>query len=123
TRTMFVCIAFGLVGAFTLLYTTDPHVAALSVFMLGVGFAAAFPALLGIIGERYAALSGTAFSLAIAIALLGGTLMPWVAGLLGARYGMRGSFVLVPAALVLLAILLLILTRALRTETSKQTIT
>lgn len=120
-RAMFVCIAFGLVGALTLLYTRDPHVAALSVFMLGVGFAATFPAILGIVGERYAALSGTAFSVAIAIALLGGMLMPWVAGVLGARYGMRGSFVLVPAALVILAIFLGILTRALRRETTVHT--
>lgn len=121
-RSMFICIVFGLVGALALLNTSDPGVAALSVFMLGVGFAATFPAILGIVGERYAALSGTAFSLAIAIALLGGMLMPWLAGVLGGRYGMRGSFVLVPVALVLLAILLFILTRALRTETSRHTI-
>ena len=118
---MFVCIVFGLAGALTLLNTSDPHVAALSVFMLGIGFAATFPAVLGIVGERYATLSGTAFSLAIAIALLGGMLMPWVAGVLGARYGMHGSFVIVPAALVLLAILLAILTRALRSETENPT--
>ncbi|HUQ47320.1 MAG TPA: MFS transporter, partial [Gemmatimonadaceae bacterium] len=121
-RAVFVCIAFALAGALGLRLTTDARVAAVSVFMLGVGFAAQFPAILGIVGERYAALSGTAFSLAIAIALLGGMLMPWIAGVLGAKYGLRESFLLVPAALVLLAVLFGLLTRALRSETSRQAI-
>lgn len=118
-RAVFVCIVFAFVGAFTLLYTRNQYVAAVSVFLLGVGFAAAFPTILGIVGERYAALSGTAFSLAIAIALTGGMLMPWTAGILGGRYGMHGSFIIVPSALVLLAVLFAMLRPKLG-DTSKQ---
>lgn len=121
-RAMFACIAVGIAGALILLNTRDPHIAAMSVFMLGVGFAATFPAVLGFVGERYAALSGTAFSLAIAMALCGGMLMPWLAGVIGKAYGMRESFVIVPAALVLLAILLGILSRALRSDIRNQEI-
>ena len=88
--------------------------------MLGVGFAATFPTVLGFVGGRYANLSGTAFSLVIAMALCGGMLMPWLAGVIGASHGMRESFVIVPTALILLAILLGILSRALRTNTANQ---
>lgn len=119
-QAMFVCIAVGLAGALILLFTREPHIAAVSVFMLGVGFAATFPTVLGFVGGRYANLSGTAFSLVIAMALCGGMLMPWLAGVIGASHGMRESFVIVPTALVLLAILLGILSRALRTNTANQ---
>lgn len=119
-QAMFVCIVVGLAGALILLFTREPHIAAVSVFMLGVGFAATFPTVLGFVGGRYANLSGTAFSLVIAMALCGGMLMPWLAGVIGASHGMRESFVIVPTALVLLAILLGILSRALRTNTANQ---
>ncbi len=113
-RAMYNCIAIGLAGALVLLSTESAHVAAASVFMLGVGFAATFPTILGFVGERYAELSGTAFSLAIAMALCGGMLLPWLAGVVGDSYGMRSSFFIVPAALAVLAVLLGILSRGLR---------
>ena len=84
------------------------------VFFIGVGFAATFPTVLGFVGDRYAELSGTAFSLVIAMALLGGMLLPWLAGVIGGGYGMRASFVIVPVALIALALLLSILSRSLR---------
>ena len=113
-RVMFTCIAVGLAGALMLLATNSVTVAAFGVFMLGVGFAATFPTVLGFVGERYAELSGTAFSLTIAMALCGGMLLPWLAGVLGGQYGMRGSFTIVPVALIALAALLAILSRTLR---------
>ena len=119
-RAMFACIAVGLPGALVLLNTQNPHIAGVSVFMLGIGFAATFPTVLAFVGERYADLAGTAFSLVISMALVGGMLMPWLAGVIGASRGMRGSFVIVPTALVLLAILLGILVRSLPTDKAKQ---
>ena len=121
-RAMYTCVAVGLTGSLLLLNTNDSTIAAISVFMLGVGLATTFPTVLGFLGHRYADLSGTAFSLVIAMALCGGMLLPWVTGVVGGRYGMRGSFVIVPAALVLLAILLGILSRALRSDTRNRTI-
>ena len=119
-RTVLACIAIGFTAAIVLLNTRNPAVAALCVFMLGVGFAPTFPVVLGFVGERYAALSGTAFSLAIAMALVGGMLLPWLAGVIGAAHGMRASFVIVPVALLLLAVLLVILSRVLRTDARNQ---
>ena len=111
---LYVCLATALAGSALLLATRSVAMATLGVFLLGVGFAAMFPTLLGFIGDRYADLSGTAFSLVIAMALLGGMSLPYLAGILGGTYGMRGSFVIVPAALVIHAILLGILKRGLR---------
>jgi fucose permease len=74
--------------------------AALGVFLIGAGFAAVFPIVLGWVGERYPTQTGTAFSIALVMALTGGMLLPWVTGLLGGRFGMRISLLIVPAALV-----------------------
>jgi len=110
-RMLYICLAVGFVGAVTLLMTNSVAVSAIGVFMLGVGFAATFPAILGLVGGRYAELSGTAFSFVIAIALLGGMLLPLTTGILGGAYGMRGSFIIVPVSILLLASLLTVLTR------------
>ena len=113
-RVLLGCIAVGLVGAVALIFARDASVAALGVFLLGVGFAATFPVVLGFVGDRYADLSGTAFSVVIVMALSGGMLLPWLTGVLGATYGLRGSFAIVPVALLLLALLLGIVAGRLR---------
>lgn len=117
-RALYVCLSVGFIGSVTLLMTHNVSAAAVGVFMLGVGFAATFPAVLGLVGDRYAELSGTAFSLVIAMALCGGMLLPWLAGVLGGIYGMRGSFLIVPTALLVLATLLGILPRRLRAKST-----
>ncbi|HMI56248.1 MAG TPA: MFS transporter [Gemmatimonadaceae bacterium] len=111
---LYICLVIALAGAGVLLTTQSAGLAASGVFMLGVGFAAMFPTVLGFVGDRYSTLSGTAFSVAIAMALCGGMLLPYAAGLIGMRYGMRGSFAIVPAALIVLGGLLGILMRNLR---------
>jgi fucose permease len=110
---LYVCLVIALAGSALLLTGRSAAVATIGVFLLGIGFAAMFPTVLGFIGDRYANLSGTAFSLAFSMALVGGMTLPFVAGILGGMYGMRSSFVLVPAALVVLSLLLGILSRGL----------
>ena len=43
--------------------------------LVGAGLASTFPVILSIVGSRYASLSGTAFSVALVIALIGQTLL------------------------------------------------
>jgi fucose permease len=115
-RALLACLAVALVGACVLLATRSLAAAAAGVFLLGAGFAATFPVVLGFVGERYAHLSGTAFSVVIVMALTGGMLLPYTTGVLGNAYGLRGSFLIVPAALVLLAALLTVVLRRLAAE-------
>ena len=115
---LYSCLAIGLAGAFLLLTTHNVAAAAVGVFTIGVGFAAMFPTVLGFIGDRYSALSGTAFSIAIAMALCGGMLLPYIAGLLGNRFGMRGSFSIVPLALLILGAFVTVLVRKLRSPST-----
>jgi fucose permease len=74
--------------------------AAIGVTLIGAGFATVFPVVLALVGDRYPHLSGTAFSLVLVMGLTGGTLLPLATGILGDRYGLRTSLLLVPAALL-----------------------
>jgi MFS transporter, FHS family, glucose/mannose:H+ symporter len=105
-RALLACIAVALVGAALMIGTTGLAAAAIGVFLLGVGFAATFPVVLGFVGDRYAHLSGTAFSIVFVMALTGGMILPYLTGVLGARYGLRMSFLVVPIALVGIVVLL-----------------
>lgn len=117
-RVLFTCITIALAGTATLLSAHQVWIAGLGVFLVGAGLAATFPTVLGFVGDRYAALSGTAFSLAIAMALVGGMILPYAAGVLGTLYGLRGSLLIVPSALVAQVILLGILARNLRANSN-----
>jgi len=117
-RVLYTCITMALAGTALLLSAHQVWIAGLGVFLVGAGLAATFPTVLGFVGDRYAALSGTAFSLVIAMALVGGMILPYAAGVLGSLRGLRGSLVIVPAALVAQIILLAILARALRANSN-----
>jgi len=101
-------VAFG--GAWLLIGARESSVAALGVFLLGLGFAATYPVVLGLVADRYVALSGTAFSVVMVMGLTGGTLLPYATGVLGNAYGLRASLLIVPAALIALATLLSVMT-------------
>ncbi|HLN21816.1 MAG TPA: MFS transporter [Bacteroidales bacterium] len=60
-----------------------------AMFLLGLGFAPVFPVILGSIGKLYLALSGTAFSIALFISLLGNTVLNFIMGLLAKEYSMK----------------------------------
>jgi fucose permease len=99
-------LALAFAGVLLLLGTDRVAVAAAAIFLVGAGFAAVFPVVLGWVGERYSALSGTAFSIALVMALSGGMLLPYLAGLLGSRTGLRASLLIVPVALIVSALAL-----------------
>jgi len=104
-------IATAFIGALLLVQSRSASLAATAVFLLGAGFAAVFPVVLGLVGDRYARLSGTAFSVAMVMALSGGMTFSYLTGFLGDAFGLRGSFMVVPVALALLTTLLMVLRR------------
>ncbi|HJP60559.1 MAG TPA: MFS transporter, partial [Gemmatimonadaceae bacterium] len=118
TAVLYTGIAIAIAGALLMMTTHTLAVAAIGTFALGAGFAAIFPTVLGFVGDRYPNLSGTAFSIAIAMALCGGMLLPYATGALGTRYGLRNAFVMVPTALIIQALLLGVLSRRRRSPSS-----
>lgn len=72
---------------FLLLYIAgNVYIAGLGMFIIGMGLASTFPVILGVLGSRYPNLSGTAFSLALVIALIGQTLLNNLMGIIHISY-------------------------------------
>jgi fucose permease len=63
--------------------------AAAGAVVIGLGFAAIYPTTLAIVGEKFAAFTGTAFSVVIAVGLVGGMLAPWLAGKIAEASSLR----------------------------------
>jgi MFS transporter, FHS family, glucose/mannose:H+ symporter len=106
------CIGLALLGSALMMSAATLVFAGVGTFLLGAGLAAGFPVVLGRVADRYAALSGTAFSIVLVMALTGGSLLPFVTGVLGGVYGLHASLLVVPAGLALqLVIFALVLRR------------
>ena len=85
--------------------------AAIGMVLIGAGLAATFPVILSIIGSRYASLSGTAFSVALVIALIGQTLLNSLTGIISQGY----SIVVYPYMMIVsLLVMLLLFKRSLK---------
>jgi len=63
--------------------------AAAGLFLLGAGLAASFPTMLGMVGNRYPQLSGTAFSFVLVVALLGNMVVNYSMGLVAENFGIK----------------------------------
>lgn len=117
-RVLLGCLAIGLVGAMLMLGSRSVLTAAAGTFLLGAGFAASFPVVLGFVGERHPRFTGTAFSIVLVMALTGGMILPWATGVLGATQGLRTSFLVVPIGLAALATLVVLAGRGRGTAAS-----
>jgi len=93
------------VGALILIGARGAVTAGAGTLLVGAGFAAVFPVVLGYVGDRYERVSGTAFGIVMVMALMGGTALPYLTGVLGDVFGLRPSLAIVPASLVCVALL------------------
>ena len=107
-RVLRICIAIAIVGSVFIIASQSLWIAYTGIFLTGVGLAAGFPVALGYAGDLYPRMSGTAFSVLFVLALTGGSILPYAAGVLGAEYGLRSAFLLLPLALLCMFILLTI---------------
>ena len=92
------------IGTILLMIAETSTMAIIGTTLLGMGLAATFPVILGIIGEKYRHLSGTAFSFALVIALIGNTLINMLVGRLG-----PGSLPIVILCSVVMLVILFII--------------
>jgi len=79
--------------------------AATGLFILGAGLAAGFPTMLGLVGNRYPNLSGTAFSFVLVIALLGNMLVNYTMGLVAETRGIENLVIFTFVELIILAVI------------------
>jgi fucose permease len=73
--------------------------------LVGIGLASTFPVILNSIGSRYPTLSGTAFSVALVIALIGQTLLNSLTGLLSQTFSIAVYPVITIVSLLIMLLL------------------
>ncbi|MEK6612278.1 MAG: MFS transporter [Gemmatimonadota bacterium] len=87
---LFLGIALSGIGVLVTALSTGVTGASVGLVILGVGLAGGFPLLLGYVADLYPTISGTAFSVALVIALLGNMTINYLVGVMsewvGAQY-------------------------------------
>lgn len=97
---MYIALSVSIAGALLMILSSGKIMAVTGLALTGIGFAAVFPLVLAFVGNAYAKLSGTAFSLVLAMGLIGGMLFPWITGILADFFGLRLALLIVPAGLI-----------------------
>jgi MFS family permease len=80
-----------------------------ALIVTGVGLAAGFPVILGYVGQLYAHLSGTAFSIALVIALTGNTIINYFFGVIADNYSIDYLPYLIIACIICMIILVFLI--------------
>jgi MFS transporter, FHS family, glucose/mannose:H+ symporter len=110
-KVMFVSLFSILAGLILLKLSNSAASAIYGLVLLGVGLSAGFPIMLGFVGSRFTQLSGTAFSIALVIALLGNILVNYIAGAVADRYGINSIMSLAFIELAGMCILCIFISR------------
>lgn len=76
-------------GLICLVIPASFYVHLLGMFLIGGGLAPGFPVMLGVVGEIFKEVSGTAFSFAMLIALTGNIIINYMIGILTENFGME----------------------------------
>ncbi len=113
---MLISLLLVAAGAIILLTTHSYDAAFAAVIIIGVGLAGGFPVILGYIGQLYAHLSGTAFSIAIAIGLAGNTMINYTFGKIVERYNVGYMPVAVLICVGCMLVLLVVIRNRIATQ-------
>jgi fucose permease len=110
--------SFGLILAGLLLLITGRGIiqAYAGLYILGAGLASGFPIMLGFTGNRYTGLSGTAFSIVLAIALIGNMTVNYLMGIIAKYFGIQHLTTVAMAELVMLIVLAVVVINKLKTN-------
>jgi fucose permease len=104
-------VATTMCGALCLALTKNYNLSLLGALLVGSGLAAVFPVVLGHVGDRYAQLSGTAFSTIFVLALAGNMAVNKTFGQVAQAYGVAQYPKMLLGLLAGSAVLLLFLVR------------
>ncbi len=104
-KLLFFSFAITLAALFLFSLSNSVIPAAAGLFVLGAGLAAGFPTMLGIVGNRYPNLSGTAFSFVLVIGLLGNMLVNYTMGIVAENAGINHLITFTFAELAILVIM------------------
>lgn len=110
-KVVLVSLLVSVAGTTIILMSNSVVMVVAGLLLTGIGFAAIFPLVFSYVGDLYPRLSGTAFSVILAIALLGGMTYPSVVGILAENLDLRSAFMVAPVSLVISAVIFMVLSK------------
>ena len=118
-RTVLGSAVLAAAGGLIVAVAETTAIAVAGILITGVALAGIFPTVLGIAGAAFREHSGTVFGLLFTAALTGGMTMPWLAGNLAARSGLRTVFLLAAMNFAAIAVLSEVSRRCSRSLSSR----
>jgi len=103
-RVLVVCMGILFLGCLLLWISPNYTISLVAMAVIGCGFAGAFPIIFAQIGTIWAEVSGTAFSVSLAIVLLGGISISYLMGLIAHQFGIDKMPLLLIACAVCMAV-------------------
>ncbi len=107
---------FLLAGCILLHSVSSYPIGVAGLVCIGIGLAAGFPIMLGFVGNLYAEVSGTAFSLVLTIALIGNMLVNFLMGIVVEEYGVSHLTTVAFSLLSIMFLLSLIILKKINTR-------
>jgi FHS family glucose/mannose:H+ symporter-like MFS transporter len=86
---MLVSIVLLMIGCLLMEFASSYYLSVAGLVIIGAGLAAGFPVMLGFVGDRFAAVSGTAFSIVISMGLIGSMVINYLMGMIAKQYGIQ----------------------------------
>ncbi len=99
------CAGGAALGALVVAAASSAPVAIAGALLTAASLSGVFPIVLGLAGARFAERSGTVFGVLFTVALAGGIIIPWLAGLLAEATSLRWVFVVVAVNFCAVAVL------------------
>lgn len=113
-RILTVSFAMILPGLIILKTGSSYYMDIAGLVLLGGGLAGGFPIMLGFVGNRYAELSGTAFSFVLFFGLLGNMLINYLMGMISQNFGIDHLITVAIGESVIMIFLCIIIVRKLK---------
>ena len=118
-KTLLFSLALVFFGCLIIGFANQYAIAFGAMIITGMGLAAGFPVILGYVGQLYAAFSGTAFSIALVIALTGNILLNWSFGWIAKEYSLRYLPFLIMACVLCMTVVLILIGREINDRVRK----
>ena len=111
-----ISLLFIIAGSILITYTYAYPVIFAGLIIIGIGLAAGFPVILGYVGQLYEKLSGTAFSIALVIALTGNTIINYFFGIIAHKYTADKLPILVTGCAICMILILFFIKQKIATK-------
>ncbi|PWT97625.1 MAG: MFS transporter [Bacteroidetes bacterium] len=105
SKMILVSFVLILISILQLWFSQNYLITIIGLILLGAGLAGGFPIMLGLVGDNYSKISGTAFSLVLVVALTGNMLLNLLMGWVAHEFGIHHLLTVVLFEFVLMVIL------------------